>query len=105
MKSGCQVADPPKILGEIQTARPQRPTDHTGRLRPESEIRSRPKPRQFLASQLGRNSIKWTDKVVDHSVGFRMVHIKTAQFAVADHVQSGEFLGLENHQSGIAEVP
>ena len=72
-----------------------RPVRHAGLLLPGSEL---------IEGQLGLDSLERTDEVIDHPVGLGVVDVPAIELPVGDHVDAGEFLGLEHDQHRVAEA-
>jgi hypothetical protein len=73
----------------------QRTVGHSGLLPPGAKL---------VDAQLGLDSLEGTDEVIDHPVGLGVVDVPAIELPVGDHVDAGQFLGLEHDHHRVAEA-
>ena len=99
-----QVAVKRIVAGEVEPPVAERAGDDPGRQRPVRHAGLLPPGPELIEGQLGLDSLEWTDEVIDHPVGLGVVDVPAIELPVGDHVDAGQFLGLEHDQHRVAEA-
>ena len=88
-------------LRQIERAGADRPVDHRRRTRAKSHAALRAIVDEFIEPDRRANARHRAHEIFDHAVCLGMIEVEARQFAVADDVDAGLFLGVNDDARGI----
>ena len=89
--------------GKVERAASRRSLDDARRPPPIGHSRAGAIRLRFGEGDVGADSRHRPDEIIDHAIGFGVVRVEAVEFAVADEVDAGAFLGVYDHARRVDE--